>query len=349
MDAPEAASAPARVSCGNPSPTPARSGENDAPEAASAGNDETPVAIVSALRHRFGTTLALDGMTFEVHAGELYGLIGPDGAGKTTTVRALAGLLEPQEGTVRIDGGDPLDPRSGVREHLGYMPQRYGLYRDLSIDENLRFFGDLFCLDRKTFLERRDRLLAITRLAPFGHRRADALSGGMYKKLALACALLHQPHLLLLDEPTNGVDPVSRGELWDLLADFTAQGMAVLVTTSYMDEAARCSRVGLASAGRLILEGRPAALVAGFADAVLRVEPGTATCAEDVEAALALEGTAVEAVTPLGTGLRVVVRGAEADRITARLETCATVHRVTPGFEDLYLSLAAGRTAGEAP
>jgi ABC-2 type transport system ATP-binding protein len=311
---------------------------------------ETPVAVVSGLRHRYGTTLALDGMAFEVRPGELYGLIGPDGAGKTTTVRALAGLLEPNEGTVRIGGGDPLDPRSGVREHLGYMPQRFGLYRDLSVDENLRFFGDLFCLDRKTFLERRDRLMTITRLAPFLARRADALSGGMYKKLALSCALLHQPDLLILDEPTNGVDPVSRGELWDLLADFTTQGMAVLVTTSYMDEAARCSRVGLASGGRLILEGRPADLVAAFGDAVLRVEPGAGAGTDDVEATLAREGRAIEAVTPLGTGLRVVVRGADADRITARLEeTTATVRRMTPGFEDLYLARMASTSTGEGP
>ncbi len=301
-----------------------------------------PVAVVSGLRHRFGTTVALDGMSFEVRPGELYGLVGPDGAGKTTTVRAMAGLLQPAEGTVRIEGQDPLDPGSGVRERMGYMPQRYGLYRDLSVHENLRFFGNLFCLDRSEFRRRRDRLLDITRLAPFGDRRADALSGGMYKKLALACALLHQPSFLLLDEPTNGVDPVSRGELWALLADFTAGGMAVLVTTSYMDEAARCSRVGLAFGGRLVLQGRPSDLVAGFGDAVLRVEPASGEGMATVEAVLAGPGKGVEAVTPLGTGLRVVVRAAEADRVASDIRASgATVRRLAPGFEDLFLARVA--------
>lgn len=312
--------------------------------------DGSRLAVVSNLRHRFGETLALDGMSFDVGPGELYGLVGPDGAGKTTTVRALAGLLEVHEGTVRIDGRDPLDPRSGVRERLGYMPQRYGLYRDLTVDENLRFFGDLFCLDRPVFRERRERLLAITRLAPFGDRRADALSGGMYKKLALACALLHQPSLLLLDEPTNGVDPVSRSELWDLLADFTAQGMAVIVTTSYMDEAARCSRVGLAFRGRLVLEGRPTELVAGFGDTVLRVEPSRDGRIETLEVLLAREGPAVEAVTPLGTGLRVVVRGTDSGRILAAIAASgASARRLAPGFEDLYLARVAGGSSGGEP
>lgn len=312
--------------------------------------DEAPIAVVNDLRHRFGATVALDGMAFQVRPGELYGLVGPDGAGKTTTLRALAGLLAPAGGTVRVDGRDPLDPRNGVQELIGYMPQRYGLYRDLSIDENLRFFGDLFCLDRATFLRRRERLMGITRLGPFGDRRADALSGGMYKKLALACALLHEPRLLLLDEPTNGVDPVSRGELWDLLADFTQQGMGVLVTTSYMDEAARCGRVGLAFRGRVVQEGRPSALVAAFRDVVLRVEPGPRSCADRVEEALAGLGGAIEGITPLGSGLRIVVRGAEADRVEALLgATCAEVHRASPGFEDLFLAQAASAPDREAP
>ena len=311
--------------------------------------ESTPIAVVSGLKHHFGATLALNGMSFEVGPGQLYGLVGPDGAGKTTTVRALAGLLEANEGTVRIDGLDPLEPGSGVRERLGYMPQRYGLYRDLSVDENLQFFGDLFCLDRKTFNQRRERLLGITRLAAFGDRRADALSGGMYKKLALACALLHQPSLLLLDEPTNGVDPVSRGELWDLLADFMSQGMAILVTTSYMDEAARCSMVGLAFRGRLVLEGRPADLVAGFSDVVLRVEPASPEGMEALESALVQAGDVVEAVTSLGSGLRIVVQGGEADRVAADLEAAgANVRRLTPGFEDLFLSRAAREPGGEA-
>jgi ABC-2 type transport system ATP-binding protein len=220
-----------------------------------------PALEARALRRRFGPVEALAGLTFTVGQGELYGLVGADAAGKTTAIRALAGL-------VRLDGGEArvlgLDPAGGgeVRESLGLMPQQYSLYRDLSVAENLRFFGRLYCLPREVFRRRADRLLGITRLERFADRRADALSGGMYKKLALACALLHEPRVLLLDEPTNGVDPVSRRELWALLHEFVHQGMTVLVSTPYMDEAERCHRVGLVHRGRLLLEGPPAELMA---------------------------------------------------------------------------------------
>jgi ABC-2 type transport system ATP-binding protein len=222
-----------------------------------------PALEARALTRRFGAVTALDGLSFEVSPGEIYGLVGPDGAGKTTAIRALAGLVRLDGGEARVLGLDPA--RDGaVRERLGLMPQQYSLYRDLTVAENLRFFGRLSVLPRAVFAERSARLLAITRLAPFTGRRADQLSGGMYKKLALACALLHQPEVLLLDEPTNGVDPVSRRELWELLHEFVASGMAVVVSTPYMDEAERCSRVGLQHRGRLLLEGPPERLLAAF-------------------------------------------------------------------------------------
>jgi len=238
---------------------------------AGAGTSATAAAAVAAppaveardLSRRFGAVTALDGLGFQVARGELYGLIGPDGAGKTTAIRALAGLIGLDGGEARILGLDPL--RDGaVRERLGLMPQQYSLYRDLTVAENLTFFGRLSVLPRAVFRERSERLLAITRLAPFTGRRADQLSGGMYKKLALACALLHQPEVLLLDEPTNGVDPVSRRELWELLHEFVEGGMAVVISTPYMDEAERCSRVGLVHHGRLLLEGAPEKLLAAF-------------------------------------------------------------------------------------
>jgi ABC-2 type transport system ATP-binding protein len=213
------------------------------------------------LERRFGDVHALAGLSFEVARGELYGLVGPDGAGKTTAIRALAGLVRLDAGSVRVLGADPSRQGARVREALGLMPQAYSLYGDLSVAENLRFFGRLFCLPRGVFDARSDRLLGITRLGPFRDRRADALSGGMYKKLALACALLHEPQVLLLDEPTNGVDPVSRRELWQLLYEFVAGGMSVLVSTPYMDEAERCHRVGVVHGGRLLAEGRPRDLV----------------------------------------------------------------------------------------
>jgi ABC-2 type transport system ATP-binding protein len=222
-----------------------------------------PAVLARDLRRRFGAVQALDGLGFEVASGELYGLIGPDGAGKTTAIRALAGLIDLDGGQARILGLDPASDPS-VRERLGLMPQQYSLYRDLTVGENLRFFGRLATLSGAVYRERSARLLALTRLAPFVDRRADQLSGGMYKKLALSCALLTEPEVLLLDEPTNGVDPVSRRELWALLHEFVEGGMAVVISTPYMDEAERCHRVGLVHRGRLLLEGPPERLLADF-------------------------------------------------------------------------------------
>jgi len=227
---------------------------------ASAGG---PALVARDLRRRFGAVQALDGLGFTVERGELYGLVGPDGAGKTTAIRALAGLIDLDSGEARILGLDPATD-GAVRERLGLMPQQYSLYRDLTVGENLRFFGRLATLPGPLYRERSARLLALTRLAPFVDRRADQLSGGMYKKLALSCALLTEPEVLLLDEPTNGVDPVSRRELWALLHEFVDGGMAVVISTPYMDEAERCHRVGLVHRGRLLLEGAPERLLADF-------------------------------------------------------------------------------------
>jgi ABC-2 type transport system ATP-binding protein len=224
-----------------------------------------PALEAAGMVRSFGAVRALAGLSFRVDRGELYGLVGADGAGKTTAMRALTGLVALDAGEARVLGMAPESPR--VRERIGLMPQQYSLYRDLTVAENLTFFGRLAALPRPLFRERRDRLLAITRLARFEDRRADQLSGGMYKKLALACALLHEPEVLLLDEPTNGVDPVSRRELWELLHGFVESGMAVVISTPYMDEAERCTRVGLVHQGRLLLEGRPEALLAASGQA----------------------------------------------------------------------------------
>lgn len=220
--------------------------------------------VADVLERSFGKVRALDGLSFEVEAGELYGLVGPDGAGKTTTLRILAGVMKPDAGSALVLGRDPMSTDEVVRSSIGYMPQQYSLYGDLSVEENLRFFSKMFCLDRAIYRERRERLLDITRLGRFTDRRADALSGGMYKKLALACSLLSRPEVLILDEPTNGVDPVSRRELWALLFELVEEGMAIIVSTAYMDEAERCHRVGLIHDGRLLLEGDPTALLADF-------------------------------------------------------------------------------------
>lgn len=282
----------------------------------------------------FGDHVAVDRLDLQVGAGEIYGLVGPDGAGKTTTLRMLAGLLDPSAGTVRLLGLDPFGGDGAVREALGYMPQQYSLYGDLTVDENLAFFREMFCLDREAFQKRRERLLSLTRLEPFGSRRADALSGGMYKKLALSCALLHEPRVLLLDEPTNGVDPVSRREFWDLLHDFLAEGMAIVLATPYMDEAARCHRVGLLRDGRLLEEGRPGELVRAFPHAVFRVRGDRRRVGE-----LAERNKDVLAFTPAGAVLRIVARhGREPNVLSELVRAGAEASLVAPTFEDLFLA-----------
>ena len=295
--------------------------------------DAAPALEARALVRRFGATTALDALSFQVGRGELFGLVGPDGAGKTTAIRALSGLIRLDGGEARVLG---LDAASGaVRERVGLMPQQYSLYRDLTVEENLRFFARVYVLPREVYRRRAARLLEITRLAPFLDRRADALSGGMYKKLALACALLHEPEVLLLDEPTNGVDPVSRRELWALLHEFVHGGMTVLVSTPYMDEAERCGRVALVHRGRLLLEGEPPALIAGFEDEAYEVRGGDR---ERVDAAL-VASAAVRAASPAGERLRVVVaRGAGAEVARALAPLGARLEPVAPDFEDLFLS-----------
>lgn len=288
------------------------------------------------LRRSFGATRALRGLDLEVSGGEIVGLLGPDGAGKTTSIRLIAGLADPDGGQVRVCG---LDPRTdAVRERLGLMPQRYSLYGDLSVGENLRFFRKMAGLSEAEAQPRISRLLALTRLAPFVDRPADKLSGGMYKKLALACALLHEPEVLLLDEPTNGVDPVSRRELWDLLTEFAERGMAILVTTPAMDEAERCHRVVLLADGECLASGRPVDLIAGLHHPVLQVSGGDRrTLAREL-------ANASLAVTPHGEGLRVLGALGSAETLQQiGWAHGATVTMVAPSFEDLFLARMAER------
>ena len=295
--------------------------------------------VADGLTRRFGAVEALRGLSFSVPAGEIYGLIGPDGAGKTTAIRALAGLIDPDGGTARILGHDPREGSGEVREQLGLMPQQYSLYGDLTVAENLSFFGQLFCIEKSAYKARSERLLGITRLAPFTERRADSLSGGMYKKLALACSLLHQPRVLLLDEPTNGVDPVSRRELWALLYEFVGEGMAILVSTPYMDEAARCHRVGLISKGRLVAEGAPRDLVRAFDHDVVEVEGGDRDAVEELLTRL----PEVRGTHPVGGRLRVVIAPGGKVAVEAQLRGIgAQVSAAHAEFEDVFLAKTAG-------
>jgi ABC-2 type transport system ATP-binding protein len=297
-------------------------------------NSPAPRIETNELTRAFGDKLAVDGLSLHVGEGEIYGLVGPDGAGKTTTLRMLVGLLGPTRGSVRLMGIDPLSNDTRVREAIGYMPQQYSLYGDLTIDENLAFFRELFCLKREAFETRRKRLLSLTRLEEFRTRRADALSGGMYKKLALACALLHEPRVLILDEPTNGVDPVSRREFWNLLHDFLSEGVAIVLATPYMDEAARCHRAGLLYEGRLLEEGKPSELLRAFSHPVFQVHGERRRIVDLIE-----NNNDILAFTPAGAIVRVVVRRGEESSILAKLDSVgAQVTPTDPSFEDLFLA-----------
>jgi len=204
------------------------------------------------LTKRFGTLTAVDHLNLTIAQGEIFGLVGPDGAGKTTTLRMLCGLMDPTEGSARVAGHDIARESQQVKDQIGYMAQRFGLYGDLTVDENMSFYGDLFNItgaDREALTA---RLLQMTRMEPFRGRQAGRLSGGMKQKLALMCTLLHRPQILFLDEPTNGVDPVSRRDFWAILYQLLHDGITIFMTTAYLDEAERCNRVGLMHKGKLI-------------------------------------------------------------------------------------------------
>jgi ABC-2 type transport system ATP-binding protein len=212
------------------------------------------------LAKTFRKNAAVRGVSFDIAPGEIYGLIGPDGAGKTTTIRMLAGVMDPTRGAARVSGLDTTRQAEQLRAQVGYMAQRFSLYGDLSVRENIEFYADIFGVRGKERAERIARLLKFARLDQFQDRDAGVLSGGMKKKLGLACALIHRPRVLFLDEPTNGVDPISRREFWDILSDLHIEGVTIFISTAYLDEAERCSRVGLMYRGEIIREGTPAAL-----------------------------------------------------------------------------------------
>src|SRR3954466_13791977 len=228
-----------------------------------------PIIETRDLTRRFGTLTAVDRLNLSVAKGEIFGLVGPDGAGKTTTLRMLCGLMDPTEGSARVAGHDVARDSQAVRDEIGYMAQRFGLYQDLTVEENMIFYADLFNITGQTRAGLTSQLLRMTRMEPFRARQAGKLSGGMKQKLALMCTLLHRPQILFLDEPTNGVDPVSRRDFWAILYQLLKDGITIFMTTAYLDEAERCNRVGLMHKGKLIRCSTPEALKAETGSATL--------------------------------------------------------------------------------
>ncbi|MCS7055955.1 MAG: ABC transporter ATP-binding protein [Thermoflexales bacterium] len=302
-----------------------------------------PLIEALTLHKSFSHTRAVAGVSLRVDGGEAYGLVGPDGAGKTTLLRLLVGALDADSGTAQINGYDVARQTELARQHIGYLAQRFSLYGDLTVLENLRFFGEVRGLGEARVKARAEELLRFVGLAGFESRRADALSGGMKQKLGLACALIHEPKVLLLDEPTTGVDPVTRQDFWQLLIRVLAQGTAVVVSTPYMDEAARCNRIGFMHSGRLLVEGTPRELAAMLNGRVLELiaQP------KDRARRVAQADPAVEDVLTFGDRfhLRVAEPAGPLARLPAALaEAGVTVTRlraIPPSLEDVFISLLA--------
>lgn len=223
------------------------------------------------LTKTFGSLTAVDRLHLEVKTGEIFGLVGPDASGKTTTLRMLCGLLPPDGGEAKVAGCDIKKEAESLKEKVGYLPQRFGLYGDLTVLENIHFYADLYQVPKKERKDRIGRLLRFANLEPFGKRKAQDLSGGMKQKLGLIAALIHTPEILLLDEPTNGVDPLSRRDFWVILYDLLKEGVTILFSTSYMDEAERCSRIGLIHQGELLIADTPSAVKARIGGTVLEL------------------------------------------------------------------------------
>ncbi|MBN1304619.1 MAG: ABC transporter ATP-binding protein [Anaerolineales bacterium] len=289
----------------------------------------------------FKQTRVVDKLNLNIQPGELFGLVGPDGAGKTTTLRLLAGLLNLSKGSATIAGLDLGAKAEAIKPHVGYMAQQFSMYGELSVLENLQFFAELFSVDHTILAERMQRLLAFAGLTEFTDRRAAYLSGGMQKKLALACTLIHQPEILLLDEPTTGVDPVSRREFWNILTDLHLQGATIIVSTPYMDEADRCSQVGLMYAGKMIITGTPNQIRSNIEGQMVEVQP------ENWKAALALLSTlkGVQEIQTYGESLHLLVdsgrkRLPEIERALKKEKIAFRGLRLAPArMEEAFISL----------
>jgi ABC-2 type transport system ATP-binding protein len=304
----------------------------------------TVLLTVSNLTKKYGPILAVDGFSFEVNKGEIYALVGPDGAGKTTIIRTLCDLLGPDSGTAFIKDLSVFDQFETIKPFLGYMPQTFSLYPDLSVEENLIFYAGVYGVTGERYRAKRDYLYTFSNLRPFSDRRASDLSGGMKQKLALSCALMHDPELLLLDEPTTGVDPLSRHQFWVILQDLKEQGVTIVVTTPYMDEVARADRACFVFGGKKLAEGTPTELTAKFDGKVffLDIEPTS-------ELAAKINQVTINQATPVrtqrfGSGLHLYTPvDMRLENLTQQFQQIGIdpglISSIEPSLEDTFIQL----------
>jgi len=301
------------------------------------GSSDAAIAA-QALTRKFRELTAVDGLTLEVAQGALFGLVGPDGAGKTTTLRMLAGVLPPTSGDALVGGVSVARDPEGVKRHIAYMAQRFGLYHDLTVRENIEFYADLYEVPAAERPARIERLYRFSALGTFAHRLAGQLSGGMKQKLSLCCALVHHPEILLLDEPTFGVDPISRRDLWLILHEMVAEGVTVFVTTAYMDEAERCDRVALINRGRIVALDTPTALQRSYAGEMLAVRVDDRRAAAEVLVGV----SGVRRATVFGETIHVTLDArtawpaAQAALFEAGIEVIETAD-AQPSLEDVFI------------
>ncbi|MBU0514367.1 MAG: ABC transporter ATP-binding protein [Proteobacteria bacterium] len=309
-----------------------------------------PAISTAKLGRMFGRVTALSGLDLTVERGELFGLVGPDGAGKTTTLRILAGIMRPSEGRAEVLGLDVRKKAERIKDHLAYMPQRFGQYGDLSVIENINFYADLYRVPKHKRRERIEMLLRASRMTRFQDRLARNLSGGMKQKMGLCCALVHEPEVLLLDEPTTGVDPVSRRDFWRILGDMRGHGVTVVMATTYLDEADRCTRVGLLHQGRLLMADEPPALRQHLQGALLALTGVDPYQARDV----LRDASEIKHLNMFGAALHLVVDDEAPGRevVTRLLQGAGMggfeLEAVTPSLEDVYIALveSQARAAG---
>jgi len=312
--------------------------------------EQVQAAIVAEkLTKSFPGVRAVDHLSFDVRSGEIFGLVGPDGAGKTTTLRMLAGIMPPDKGKATVAGSDVVRDPEGAKHHLSYMPQRFGLYEDLTVDENIRFYADLFGVRKAERDERGAQLLRAAGMSEFRARLAGKLSGGMKQKLGLVCALIHRPKVILLDEPTTGVDPVSRRDFWRILYELISQGVTILTSTAYLDEAERCHRVALLHQGKLLFCDTPANLKQKLGKTVLSI-----TSSEPRLLRNTLEhAEGISSLVLTGDGIHLVVDSAgRIPEFEARLKNAGVafeaIRQVTPTIEDLFVDAVSSGASHEA-